>query len=208
MPWYKQMWQRIKASGWSEPNSYFIYFKSDAGDQGRFIQNWNSSYHLYGGKSDWLVNLGYADQGQTYVTVTFSEPGLYTFDSLDVVCQPMGSFDERVDALKASTVDDLEFGVNEITGTIALDERKAVFFSVAYSDGWSATVDGEPAQIYRANTGFMALDVDEGFHDIRLTYWTPGLTLGLCSTLVGAAMVVVLIVFYRLRAFRRGIEKR
>ena len=98
MPWYKQMWQRIKASGWSEPNSYFIYFKSDAGDQGRFIQNWNSSYHLYGGKSDWLVNLGYADQGQTYVTVTFSEPGLYTFDSLDVVCQPMGSFDERVDA--------------------------------------------------------------------------------------------------------------
>lgn len=208
MPWYKQMWQRIKASGWSEPNSYFIYFKSDAGDQGRFIQNWNSSYHLYGGKSDWLVNLGYADQGQTYVTVTFSEPGLYTFDSLDVVCQPMGSFDERVDALKASTVDDLEFGVNEITGTIALDERKAVFFSVAYSDGWSATVDGEPAQIYRANTGFMALDVDEGFHDIRLTYWTPGLTLGLCSTFVGAAMVVALIVFYRLRAFRRGIEKR
>ena len=87
--------------------------------------------------------------------------------------------------LKASTVDDLEFGVNEITGTIALDERKAVFFSVAYSDGWSATVDGEPAQIYRANTGFMALDVDEGFHDIRLTYWTPGLTLGLLLDLRG-----------------------
>ena len=63
-------------------------------------------------------------RGQTYVTVTFSEPGLYSFDSLDVVCQPMGSFDERVDALKASTVDDLEFGVNEITGTIALDSEK------------------------------------------------------------------------------------
>ena len=47
----------------------------------------------------------------------------------------MGSFDERVDALKASTVDDLEFGVNEITGTIALDERKAVFFSVATLTG-------------------------------------------------------------------------
>ena len=154
MPWYKQMWQRIKASGWSEPNSYFIYFKSDAGDQGRFIQNWNSSYHLYGGKSDWLVNLGYTDQGQTYVTVTFSEPGLYTFDGLDVVCQPMGSFDERVDALKASTVDDLEFGVNEITGTIPASMSEKLFsLSVAYSDGWSATVDGEPALIYRANTG-------------------------------------------------------
>ena len=58
----------------------------------------------------------------------------------------------------------------------------------------------------------MALDVDEGFHDIRLTYWTPGLTLGLCSTLVGAAMVVVLLFsigFVRFdAALRRGDFRR
>ena len=208
LPWYKQVWQRIKTSSWTEPNVYFIHFESDTGYQGRFIQNWNSSFHLYGGKSDWLVNLGYAQDGQTFATISFTQPGLYTFDDLEVVCQPMGSFDQRVDALKSDVVDDLRFGVNEIAGSVDLDESKAVFFSVAYSDGWKAFVDGAEVPVYRANTGFMALELGAGAHDIKLRYWTPGLTLGIVMSIAGLAAVGMLAAYYRLRARRRADGER
>lgn len=62
------------------------------------------------------------------------------------------------------------------------DKERLVFFSVPYEDGWSATVNGEPAEIVKVNVGFMAVKVPAGESDIRFTYRTPGLSAGLLLT--------------------------
>jgi len=45
-----------------------------------------------------------------------------------------------------------------------------LFVGNAYLSGWSATVDGVPQKIYRANYAYMAIPLSAGTHDIVLTY--------------------------------------
>ena len=87
------------------------------------------------------------------------------------------------------------------TGFIAerrSNREELVFFSVPYEDGWSAQVNGEPAEIYRVNVGFMAVVVPRGDKVvIEFTYRTPGLTAGILITVVSLLLLAAYLVFAR-----------
>ena len=63
-----------------------------------------------------------------------------------------------------------------------------VFFSVPYDDGFTATVNGEPATIEKVDDGLMAVCVPAGENEIEFTYHTPGLKV---SATVSAVAIVV-----------------
>ena len=54
--------------------------------------------------------------------------------------------------------------------------------SEVFAPGWSATVDGQPAELLRANAIFRALWVAPGEHQVELRYWPTLLTLGAASS--------------------------
>ena len=80
-----------------------------------------------------------------------------------------------------------------------------VFFSVPFSDGFSATVNDIPVGIERADFGFMAVRVPARTDSlIRFTYETPGLKTGvLLSFGALAAFAVYLAVVIIIRKIRR-----
>lgn len=47
----------------------------------------NNKHHLYGGKKDWAVNIGYSDSERHTIALQFTEPGTYTFDSFGVYAE-------------------------------------------------------------------------------------------------------------------------
>jgi hypothetical protein len=59
--------------------------------------------------------------------------------------------------------------------------------------GWSATVDGNPAPLLRANYAFMAVPVRAGRHVLRLSYFPRRLWPGLAIALLAAAALAVLL---------------
>ena len=77
------------------------------------------------------------------------------------------------------------------TAKIDSDKQNLLFFSVPYDEGWSATVNGKPVEIVKANVGFVAVEVTEGDNDIRFNYTTPGLSLGIKVSLVALGLLVV-----------------
>jgi len=83
-------------------------------------------------------------------------------------------------------------------------EEKLVFFSVPWEKGWSASVNGEPALIEKANVGFMAVRVPAEYAEIRFDYRTPGLTEGLMISGAGVAIFLL----YLLIAGRIGARRR
>lgn len=86
------------------------------------------------------------------------------------------------------------------TSKITLDKDNLVFFSVPYDSGWSATVNGKPADIEKVDIGFMAVKCNSGDNTIRFTYKTPGLNAGLALTgSSAAALVIYLLVSNSLR---------
>ncbi len=74
-----------------------------------------------------------------------------------------------------------------------------VFFSVPFSTGFSATVNGEPVDVEKVNYGFMAVKVPAGSSDIVFTYETPGWKTGciisLCAVGAYAAYIAVTVIF-------------
>lgn len=86
------------------------------------------------------------------------------------------------------------------TAQITTGEERLVFFSVPWESGWSAEVNGQPAEVEKVNVGFMAVRVPAGASTIRFTYSTPGLALGALASGIG----VVLLALYLLLAKRFG----
>lgn len=81
------------------------------------------------------------------------------------------------------------------TAKIRLPSTKMVFFSVPYSKGFIARVDGKEVPIYNANCCMMALKVPHGNHSIAVTYCPPGLILGAWISLAGVLMLMVIMWF-------------
>jgi len=60
-----------------------------------------------------------------------------------------------------------------------------------YYPGWSASVDGAPVPIYRANLSVRGIQVPKGRHQARFEYELPGLRTGAkVSTAAGAALLL------------------
>ncbi|WP_217952360.1 YfhO family protein [Adlercreutzia caecimuris] len=176
---------------WAPDRSAGLQIK--AADRERSLKIANSRNAGYGGKVDWAVNMGYSEEPATSFTIKFSKPGVYSFDRMYVASQPVAAIEENVKKLQDENAASVSFGTNRISVDVAAekddgDDARYVFLSVPYSPGWSATVDGRPAEILQANVGFMALAVDGAAHDIQLTYITPGLVAGAWCSVAGIAL--------------------
>ena len=70
--------------------------------------------------------------------------------------------------------------------------EKLMFFSVPYSDGFKATVNGEAVDVEKVDFGFMAVKIP-GYKDckIEFTYSTPGLKTGVILSLTALAAYAV-----------------
>lgn len=91
---------------------------------------------------------------------------------------------------KAQAVDDFSYDSYSFTAHTSYEEDRVVFFSVPHEAGWSAEVNGAPADILKANIGFMAVRVPAGESEITFSYRTPGLKTGLLIT--GGALLLLL----------------
>ena len=81
-----------------------------------------------------------------------------------------------------------------ISPTVTASEENWVFFSVPYESGWTATVNGSPAEIRKVNVGFMAVECPVGEQvEVRFDYETPGLRHG---AYISAAALVLLLVYW------------
>lgn len=84
------------------------------------------------------------------------------------------------------------------TAEIKSSRTNIVFFSVPYEDGWSASVNGEKAEIIHANVGFMAAAVPQGEKVvIEFTYKTPGLKAGFAISFISGLVLIAYMILMR-----------
>ena len=199
MPWHYKANMLLKDLSYISPTGYEIYAQSNVSPHVGIITNSLPTYHMYGSKSTWLVDTGYAEDAAGSVTLVFNTPGIYTFDDMQIVAQTHEHFDEWVQQREKATLQNVEQGCNRLTGSIDLSENQTLLLTVAYSSGWTAYVDGEKTTLLSGDTGFMALDLTAGHHDIELRYQTPGLVAGFAVSGAGLVAVVVLAIVLRRR---------
>ena len=145
----------------------------------------------YFGQENYMINMGYSESGQTYIKITFDKVGVYEAD-MSVVCQPMSSIETQVQSLRADALENVNIGKDTVTGSISLDKKKYLCLTIPYSKGWKAEVDGESAELLNANGMYSALELEAGEHEIKLTYFTPGLKAGAVISIAALALSAIL----------------
>lgn len=149
------------------------------------IRIFTDKYNAYSGKHNFLCNTGYDKNNRTSIMLTFENTGVYTFDSIKVISQPVKELDTQTEKLKQETLEDVKLVTNGLEGKISVSELKVLLIALPYSKGFKAYVDGKETELKEADTMYMALELEPGEHEIRLTYCTPYLPAGFSLTCIG-----------------------
>ena len=171
------------------------FVQASSGAVGETVMQANAQETWYGNKHDWVCNLGTSSQDRTSVSVSFGSPGRYGLESIGLVLE-----DEDVSTALAQGFADegptnLSFisnSSNFISGQVevAAADGQMLLVRVPYDKGWSATVDGSPVEIDRADVGFMAIPLGQGSHDVVFEYQTPYLATGAYVSALGILLAI------------------
>ena len=164
------------------------------------------TYLRYYEHENYLFSLGYSDNKRTTCTITFPTKGTYALGDIELYALPMDHYPEQVEALREEPLENIQWGTNRLTGTVDLSKDKILCVSVPYSKGWSATVDGEKAEILRGNYMFMCLPLTAGHHDIEFSYCSPGMKPGIVVSLASLCIVVGMLVHDRRK--RKAVREK
>lgn len=180
---------------WTRATTYPITAKS--GERTNTIDPATPEHRRYGGKVNWVFNLGYSETPLTEMTVKFQECGDYSFSTMRVTCQPIEPIVENARSLSANALQDFELHQNGMSAILDLDsdEPAIALFTFAYTPGWSVKVDGKDAKALRVDTAFTGVEVaGAGTHAIEWSYVTPGVNEGTLMTIVGLAVAIVMLI--------------
>ena len=110
------------------------------------------------GRKDFQVNMRYHAEALDCFTLSLPDTGTFSFDSIEVVCQPMADYPAQAEALRQDGMTDLDihemgesFATERLTGHIDLEEPRILCLQIPRTAGWTAYVDGARAQIGRAS---------------------------------------------------------
>lgn len=99
--------------------------------------------------------------------------------------------------------DSFTFDSHGFTSEITLGEPRLVFFSVPFSEGWTAEVNGKPVDVEKVSYGFMAVRGETGANRIVFRYRTPGLRTGALITLGSVLILAAYLILMRFVDRRR-----
>ena len=140
-----------------------------------------------------IVNLGYDAEKRTTAEIRFARTGEYRMGSLALTAQPMADYEKYVSLLQENGLTDVQIENDRVTGKIDLDADGTVVYAVPYSKGWTATVDGKPAETVCSAKCMLAVNVSAGEHEIVIAYHTPGLRIGGAITIMSAIFAGILL---------------
>lgn len=185
-------------------DSLFIHMDNEGNKMQNYTFSRNSNYSA--GQDEYIYNLGYSEEDrEAEVSFFFAEAGTYTMNEAKIVYQPMTNYESYIEGLGEETLENLNIGTDELSGTITVDSKKLLVLSIPYQSGWKAYVDGVETEIKKADITYMGLELEPGTHEIELKYTLPGLSLSHKLTALGILMLIGGIV---IRVIRKKRNKR
>ncbi|MCH5249568.1 MAG: YfhO family protein [Lachnospiraceae bacterium] len=180
---------------------------STSNNESKTLHYYTNDFKYYDGRHDFAATFVSGEEGINAIDISFYLRGVYSFDSIKIICQPMDDYASRIEGLKDNSLQNMNIGTNSVTGNITLKRPGLLCFSIPHSDGWSAYVDGQKAKIYQANIMHMALDLDAGTHEIKLVYRTPFLLEGTLVSLCGIVIFIIFIIINE-RKLRKNKQQK
>lgn len=158
------------------------------------VNNQSSEFTLDNAFS--FFNVGdFPEESEVQVDIYFHENAQVSFDKPQFYRLDLIAFKNAVSILKDKNVVTKTEG-NKVTVDFETENDASLLFTLPYDKGWSATIDGKPVSIQKAQNGFMKVDVKPGQTQAILSFTPQGFYLGLIIS------ISALILFTSYQLFR------
>lgn len=144
----------------------------------QYVKHRTPEDRYYAANDTYLISLGYFEGPRSCCTINFDKTGIYSFDSLEIISQPVDNLNSYVNNLNSDPITNITTDTNTVSCNVTLKEDKIMFFSIPFNSGWTAYVDGKETEILCGNYMGIAIPLVSGQHNIVLKYETPGLKYG------------------------------
>ncbi|AQS52991.1 hypothetical protein BW727_100598 [Jeotgalibaca dankookensis] len=144
-------------------------------------------------RNDQVINLasGVNDQHIQF-TFDFKKESL-TIHDLRVYQFDQKEFERVVAETKSNQLDIDSFSQTKIEGSVMADATKPVLmFTIPYSNGWKVKVDDKEVDTLEVLDSLLAVNIDPGYHSIKLQYQTPYLWQGTLISLTSLGIVFII----------------
>ncbi|HFI0449497.1 TPA: YfhO family protein [Streptococcus suis] len=145
-----------------------------------------------------FFNVGdFPEEVEVQVDIYFPENAQVSFDKPQFYRLDLIAFKDAVSILKEKNVVTRTKG-NKVTVDFETENEASLLFTLPYDKGWSATIDGKPVSIQKAQNGFMKVDVKPEQTQAILTFTPQGFSIGMILSL-SAMCIFIGYQFYRYR---------
>ena len=135
-----------------------------------------------------FFNLGHFTDKQTVtVRFTFPDNSQVSFDKPEFYKVNINHFQEAIDKIHSQKVE-VTTKNSQITVDYQAQKDSSLFLTLPYDKGWSATQNGHPVTIYKAQDGFMKVDVKKGTGRVILKFIPKGFKEGIGCFILGITL--------------------
>ncbi len=162
----------------------------------------NTKYFVYGSEQSNLIRnpsaLGNAWLVEDVVKVGDADEEIQQTCQIDTRRQAVintNQFDlENTNFSSAGSISVTDYSPDDITYSADMNGNGlAVFSEIYYPEGWEVTIDGQPANLLRANYVLRALEIPAGKHTIHMEFRPSSYYVG--DTIILVSSVLMLIIF-------------
>ncbi|MDW8759101.1 YfhO family protein [Streptococcus suis] len=145
-----------------------------------------------------FFNVGdFPEESEVQVDIYFPENAQVSFDKPQFYRLDLIAFKNAVSILKDKNVVTKTEG-NKVTVDFETENDASLLFTLPYDKGWSATIDGKPVSIQKAQNGFMKVDVKPGQTQAILSFTPQGFSIGMILS-ISTMCIFIGYQFYRYR---------
>ena len=90
---------------------------------------------------------------------------------------------------------EFKFLDNGFSSNIISSDETLAIYQIPYDSGWVATNNGKKIDIEKVDNGFIAIKINKGKNNIKFTYVTPGLKIGMIISIISLVISISYIVY-------------
>lgn len=153
------------------------------------IKNFNNTNRGF------LLDLGYCSPDDT-ITLTSTDEDHSTMHATAYYLNETALINLIRD-LQEEQLQVTAFSDTTLEGTIEVQKDGLFFLSIPYDPGWTLYVDGQKTDYYKFQEALICCDLNEGTHEIRLTYTPDGLIPGLTISITALIALILFEILHR-----------
>ena len=171
-------------------NPVYLYMKSDRHGWADVYVNDNWVGNYFSSETSCNLYLGNFQPGQ-HIVVKVVPSGEIAVNYAMIGQLHMDLLKDTMDTLSENGMEISLHKDGKLSGEIMVEKGQKIITSIPYDSGWTVKIDGEKVEPIRFADTFLAIEAEEGEHEITFSYVSPGFGMGMFLFVIAVILSVL-----------------